>query len=73
MSLSFAFNFKTPMNLWSKRPPKLNLIRPFRCLPYIHVNQGKLNPKALNVVFLGYIMSTKGYKRSVRFLWYVRF
>lgn len=62
MSPSFAINFKTPMKFWSYRPHKLNHLRTFSCLAYIHVNKGKLNPRALRVIFLGHPIGTKVYK-----------
>ena len=57
-----AINFLTPMHIWSGRKPGLAHLRPFGCIAYIHVNQGKLNPRALKGVFLGYPEGVKGYK-----------
>lgn len=48
--------------MWSNRTPKLNHLRPFCCLAYIHVNQDKTNPRDLITIFLGYPMGTKSYK-----------
>ena len=61
-SPSSALNFKTLMELWNKKPPSLSHLKPFGCLAYVHVNQGKFNLRALKAVFLGYLIGTKGYK-----------
>ena len=37
-------------------------LKPFGCLAYIHINQGKLNPRALKGIFIGYPNGVKGYK-----------
>lgn len=42
--------------------PDYNHLRIFGCIVYVHVNQGKLNPRAKKGVFLGYHTSIKGYK-----------
>ena len=57
-----ALNFKTPMHVWTGTKPTLTHLRPFGCLAYIHVSQGKLSPRALKGVFLGYPMGVKWYK-----------
>ena len=61
-SPSSAINFKTPMHIWTGSKPNLNRLRPFGCIAYIHVNQGKLSPRAIKGIFIGYPTSVKGYK-----------
>ena len=50
------------MHVWTGTKPTLTHLRPFGCLAYIHISQGKLSPKALKGVFFGYPMGVKGYK-----------
>lgn len=37
----------------------------FGCVAYSHISQGKLAPRAIKCVFIGYSMGTKGYKLLV--------
>ena len=57
-----SINFQTPMHVWTGKKPNLSHLKPFGCLAYIHVNQGKLNPRALKGIFIGYPSGVKGYK-----------
>ena len=57
-----AIKFQTPMHVWSGKKPSLTHLKPFGCLAYIHMNQEKLNPKAVKGVFIGYPTGVKGYK-----------
>ena len=57
-----TINFLTPMHVWLGRKPSLAHLRPFGCIAYIHVNRGKLNPRVVKGVFLGYPARVKGYK-----------
>ena len=57
-----AIDFKTPMHVWNGTKPNLDHLKPFGCLAYIHTNQGKLNPRAMKEIFIGYHTSVKGYK-----------
>ena len=50
------------MHVWIGKKPNLSHLKPFGCLAYIHVNQGKLNPRALKGIFIGYSNGVKGYK-----------
>ncbi|KAH9680700.1 hypothetical protein KPL71_026653 [Citrus sinensis] len=61
-SPSSALQFKTPQELWSGKPPDLSNLRIFGCLPYTHINQGKLEPKAIKGYFIGYPKGVKGFK-----------
>ncbi|KAH9679843.1 hypothetical protein KPL71_026299 [Citrus sinensis] len=53
-SPSAAIDFKTPEEIWSGRPPKFENLRIFGCPAYVHINQGKLNARALKGFFVGY-------------------
>ncbi|KAH9679593.1 hypothetical protein KPL71_026196 [Citrus sinensis] len=53
-SPSAALHFKTPQGVWSGKPPDLSNLRVFGCLIYAHINQGKLEPKAVKGYFIGY-------------------
>ena len=64
-SPSSALNFKTSMEMWSGRAINYSNLKIFGCPAYAHVKQGKLEPRALKCVFLGYLEGVKGYK-----LWY---
>lgn len=36
-----SINFETPVQRWTKHPPKLDNLRVFVCTSYVHQNQGK--------------------------------
>ena len=57
-----AISFKTPMHVWSGKKPSLVHLKPFGCLAYVYIDQGKLNPRACKAVFIGYPTGVKGYK-----------
>ena len=61
-SPSSTINFRTPEQLWSGKLPSLDHLRPFGCIAYIYKKEGKLDPRAKKVVFLGYPQGVKGYK-----------
>ncbi|GJX46764.1 retrotransposon protein, putative, ty1-copia subclass [Tanacetum coccineum] len=53
---------KTPMDLWLGHPANYEMLRIFGCVAYSHVNQGKLKPRAIKCIFLGYPEGVKGYR-----------
>ncbi|GJR94831.1 retrovirus-related pol polyprotein from transposon TNT 1-94 [Tanacetum coccineum] len=61
-SPSTALENKTPMDLWSGHPANYEMLRIFGCVAYSHVNQGKLKPRAIKCIFLGYPDGVKGYR-----------
>ena len=61
-SPSSAIQFKTPEHLWTGKAPKLAHLKPFGCIGYVHIKQGKLEPRAMKAVFLGYPKGVKGYR-----------
>ena len=50
------------MHMWTGRKPNPTPLKSFGCIAYIHINQGKLNPRACKSMFIGYPTSVKGYK-----------
>lgn len=50
------------MELWNGSPVEYSHLRLFGCLAYAHVNQDKLNPRALRCIFIGYLDGVKWYK-----------
>ncbi|GJX36313.1 retrovirus-related pol polyprotein from transposon TNT 1-94 [Tanacetum coccineum] len=57
-----AIEKKTPMEMWSGHPNDYEMLRVFGCVAYSQVKQGKLEPRAVKCVFLGYHEGVKGYK-----------
>ena len=64
-SPSVAIEKKTPQEVWSGNLANYSDLRIFGCPAYAHVDNGKLEPRSIKCVFLGYKASVKGYK-----LWY---
>nr|CAH65740.1 OSIGBa0127D24.3 [Oryza sativa] len=61
-SPSYAIDKKTPIEVWSSSPAKYSDLRVFSCTAYAHVDNGKLEPRAIKCIFLGYPSGVKGYK-----------
>nr|GEV31185.1 retrotransposon protein, putative, Ty1-copia subclass [Tanacetum cinerariifolium] len=61
-SPSTSLEKKTPMDLWSGHSANYEMLRIFGCAAYSYVNQGKLKPKAIKCIFLGYPDGLKGYR-----------
>ncbi|KAH9744865.1 hypothetical protein KPL70_003863 [Citrus sinensis] len=61
-SPSSAIGYKTPEELWNGKPANYQNLRVFGCPAYLHINQGKLEARALKGVFVGYPDGVKGYK-----------
>lgn len=61
-SPSTTIGLKTPEEKWSGHPPNLENLRVFGYVAYAHINQGKLEPRALKCMFLGYPERVKGYR-----------
>ncbi|GKF41570.1 retrovirus-related pol polyprotein from transposon TNT 1-94, partial [Tanacetum coccineum] len=61
-SPSTALEKKTPMDFWSEHPASYEMLRIFGYIAYLHVNQGKLKPRAMKCIFLGYPEGVKGYR-----------
>lgn len=57
-----AVDHNIPEQLWLGRMPGYKHLRRFGSVAYIHHDQGKLKPRALKGVFIGYPTGTKGFK-----------
>nr|GEU35214.1 retrotransposon protein, putative, Ty1-copia subclass [Tanacetum cinerariifolium] len=53
---------KTPMEMWSGHSSDYGMLRIFGCVAYPHDKQGKLEPKAVKCVLLGFLDGVKGYR-----------
>ncbi|GKV46880.1 hypothetical protein SLEP1_g53841 [Rubroshorea leprosula] len=61
-SPSTTIGLKTPEELWSGSTADYSQLRIFGCPMYAHVKDGKLEPRAVKCVFLGYAFGVKGHK-----------
>ncbi|KAG8481529.1 hypothetical protein CXB51_026324 [Gossypium anomalum] len=61
-SPSVAIEKKTPQEVWSGNPANYSDLKIFGCPAYAHVNNGKLEPRSIKCVILGYKAGVKGYK-----------
>ncbi|GKA34499.1 retrotransposon protein, putative, ty1-copia subclass [Tanacetum coccineum] len=50
------------MEIWSGHPSDYEMLRIFGCVAYPHDKQGKLEPRAIKCVLLGYPEGVKGYR-----------
>ncbi|GJW77491.1 retrotransposon protein, putative, ty1-copia subclass [Tanacetum coccineum] len=61
-SPSTAIGKNTPMEMWSGHPSDYEMLRIFGYVAYPHDKQGKLEPRAIKCVLLGYPEGVKGYR-----------
>ncbi|KAG8500494.1 hypothetical protein CXB51_002743 [Gossypium anomalum] len=61
-SPSFAIEKKTSQEVWSGNSANYSDLKIFGCPAYAHVDNGKLEPRFIKCVFLGYKVGVKGYK-----------
>ncbi|KAG8473168.1 hypothetical protein CXB51_035114 [Gossypium anomalum] len=61
-SPSVAIEKKTTQEVWFDNPANYSDLKIFGCPAYAHVDNGKLEPRSIKCVFLGYKASVKGYK-----------
>nr|GEZ99349.1 retrovirus-related Pol polyprotein from transposon TNT 1-94 [Tanacetum cinerariifolium] len=54
-SPSTTLEKKTPMDLWLGHPENFKKLSIFGRVAYLHENQGKLNPRAIKCIFMGYL------------------
>ena len=59
-SPSTAINLKCPEEKWIGRKLNFNYLRTFGCEAYAHQLEGKLEPRSIKCVFVGYQEGTKG-------------
>lgn len=55
-------DMKSPEEFWSGRPANYKDLKIFGCTAYAHVSEGKLDPRSIKCIFLGYTSGTKGYR-----------
>ena len=61
-SPSVATEKKTPQDIWSGILSTYSDLKIFGCCEYAHVDNGKLEPRSMKHVFLGYKFGVKDYK-----------
>ena len=61
-SLSVAIEKKTPQEVCSDSPPTYSDLKVFGYFAFTHVDNGKLEPKSIKYIFLGYKSNVKCYK-----------
>ncbi|GKB87106.1 retrovirus-related pol polyprotein from transposon TNT 1-94 [Tanacetum coccineum] len=59
-SPSTAIEKKTHMEMWSGHPSDYEMLRIFGCVAYPHDKQGKLEPRVIKCILLGYPEGVKG-------------
>ncbi|TFY52466.1 hypothetical protein EVJ58_g10003 [Rhodofomes roseus] len=59
-------NWQCPITLWDSTVPDISYFRVFGCKAYVHVQKeqraGKLDKKAVEMIFVGYELGSKGYR-----------
>ncbi|GJU30249.1 retrotransposon protein, putative, ty1-copia subclass, partial [Tanacetum coccineum] len=61
-SPSRAIEKKTHIEMWLGHPSDYGMLRIFGCVAYPHDKQGKLEPRAVKCILLGYPEGVKGYR-----------
>lgn len=61
-SPQIANNFLAPEESWTKQSPKLDELEVFGCIGYVHISQGKLKPRAVKCMFLGFTRVVKRFR-----------
>ena len=56
-----SFDFKILEEIWSSNRVDYSNMRIFGCPAYAYVNDGKLAPRVVKCIFLGYASESKGY------------
>lgn len=59
---STIIGFKVPEEVWLDKKPGYKHLRKFGAVAYVRKDQGKLKPKSVKGVFIGYPLGSKGYK-----------
>ncbi|KAG8503535.1 hypothetical protein CXB51_001497 [Gossypium anomalum] len=57
---------KTPQEVWSGNPANYSDLKIFGCPAYANVDNGKLEPRSIKCVFLGYKVGVKGTRREIK-------
>ncbi|GJV82934.1 retrovirus-related pol polyprotein from transposon TNT 1-94 [Tanacetum coccineum] len=53
---------KTPIEMWSGHPSDYGMLRIFGCIAYPYNKEGKLEPRVVKCVLLGFPKGVKGYR-----------
>ncbi|KAG8503382.1 hypothetical protein CXB51_001329 [Gossypium anomalum] len=64
LSPSVSIEKKTPQEVWFGNPSNYSYLKIFGCPTYAHVDNGKLEPRSIKCVFLGYKAGVKGVDSS---------
>ncbi|TXG61042.1 hypothetical protein EZV62_012405 [Acer yangbiense] len=60
---SLAIELKSPLEKWSSHSVGYSNLKVFGCTAFVHTKEGgKLDPRAIKCIFLGYPDGVKGYK-----------
>ncbi|KAL5567385.1 hypothetical protein UlMin_030549 [Ulmus minor] len=54
--------FKCPEEVWTGKLPCFKNLKTFGCVGYVHNKEGKLDPRSIKCIFLGYAEGVKGYR-----------
>lgn len=57
-----SVELKTPQELWTGKPSDLTYVREFGCVAYVHQIEGRLVPRDIRCVMLGYPKGVSGYR-----------
>ena len=57
-----SIDFQIPEEVWLGNLIDYSMLRIFGCLVFAHVNGGKLAPRAVKYMFLGYASESKEYR-----------
>ncbi|XP_022851034.1 uncharacterized protein LOC111372852 [Olea europaea var. sylvestris] len=57
-----ALNYDVPESVWTQKPVTYSYLKTFGCAAFTHQNIGKLEPRSVKCVFLGYAENVKGYR-----------
>ena len=61
-SLHTSIDFQISEEIWSDYPVDYFMLRIVGCPVFAHVNDGKLAPRAVKCMFLGYASESKEYR-----------
>lgn len=64
--LAKSLNYDSPDRVWNDHPIDYSKLKIFGCPSYVHKNEGKLEPRSVKDIFLGYREGVKGYRIWLR-------
>lgn len=65
ISPSTVIYSKTPQKVWSRKPSDYYGLHISGCPAYAHLNDGKLESRAMECIFIGYATGVKGHRLCV--------